>query len=300
VQLDLDLADLVDGYLASRAADYQRSDQAGRVVFDITPGAELTAEIGDARRFATGDARGLTDAEPLNLVHPLVRAAIAHARAWPGGSVELLLPHDATPDLVALAGKVGVLAVSLVDYAGFEPVQRLIAGGVVAGAPIGPSVAAQIVRLQATDSQPVGVTPDPKGVDDAVDEAVFVDQREVEKREQKHFEQAIGQLERFVADKVLVCRRERASIAKKLRSAKARRDAIVGATARDRVEEEIAHLASRDEALERRVSALDSREDEVYRKWRNEYHELRYRAPTVTRLFEVAFRIAPLNQRASC
>jgi superfamily II DNA or RNA helicase len=300
VQLDLDLADLVDGYLASRAADYQRSDQAGRVVFDITPGAELTAEIGDARRFATGDARGLTDAEPLNLVHPLVRAAIAHARAWPGGSVELLLPHDATPDLVALDGKVGVLAVSLVDYAGFEPVQRLIAGGVVAGAPIGPSVAAQIVRLQATDSQPVGVTPDPKGVDDAVDEAVFVDQREVEKREQKHFEQAIGQLERFVADKVLVCRRERASIAKKLRSAKARRDAIVGATARDRVEEEIAHLASRDEALERRVSALDSREDEVYRKWRNEYHELRYRAPTVTRLFEVAFRIAPLNQRASC
>ena len=60
---------------------------------------------------------------------------------------------------------------------------------------------------------------DPRWLDDAVDEAVFVDQREVEKREQKHFEQAIGQLERFVDDKVLVCRRERASIAEKLRSA---------------------------------------------------------------------------------
>ena len=48
--------------------------------------------------------------------------------------------------------------------------------------------------------------------------------------------------------------------------------------------------------LERRISALDSREDEVYRKWRNEYHELRYRAPIVTRLFQVAFRIAPLNR----
>jgi hypothetical protein len=44
-------------------------------------------------------------------------------------------------------------------------------------------------------------------LDDAVDEAVFVDQRDVEKREQKHFELAIGQLERFVDDKVLVCRR---------------------------------------------------------------------------------------------
>ena len=61
----------------------------------------------------------------------------------------------------------------------------------------------------------------------------------LEKREQKHFEQAIGQLERFVDDKVLVCRRERASIAEKLRSAKARRDTVVGSTARDRVEEEI-------------------------------------------------------------
>ncbi len=83
MQLDRDIADLVEGYLASRAIAHKRSDKAGRVVFDVAPGAELAAEIGDGRRFATGDARGLTDAEPLNLVHPLVRAAIADARAWP-------------------------------------------------------------------------------------------------------------------------------------------------------------------------------------------------------------------------
>jgi hypothetical protein len=199
-----------------------------------------------------------------------------------------------------MAGKVGVLAVALADYAGFEPVQRLIAGGVVDDAPIDPSVAALILRLPATDGQGAVVTPDPQGIDDAVDEAVFVDQHEVEKREQKHFEQAIGQLERFVDDKVLVCRRERASLAEKLGSAKARRDTVVGATARDRVEAEIVDLATKDEVLERRISALDSREDEVYRKWRNEYHELRYRAPVVTRLFQVSFRLAPLTLGTSC
>ena len=75
---------------------------------------------------------------------------------------------------------------------------------------------------------------------------------------------------------------------------------VVGSTARERVEEEIARLASKDEVLERRIAALDSREDEVYRKWRNEYHELRYRAPTVTRLFQVAFRIAPAKPGTSC
>ncbi len=141
---------------------------------------------------------------------------------------------------------------------------------------------------------------DTRWLDDAVDEAVFVDQRDVEKREQQHFEQAIGQLERFVDDKVLVCRRERASISEKLRSARARRDEVVGSTARDRVEAEILRLAEKDEMLERRIGALDSREDEVYRKWRNEYHELRYRAPTVTRLFQVSFRIAPPNPETSC
>jgi hypothetical protein len=297
--LDQDLADLVDGYLASRAVDHKRSDEAGRVVFDITADIELAAEIGDVRRFATGDARDLTDAEPLNLAHPLVRAAIADARAWPGGSVELLL-RDATPDLTAMAGKVGILAVALVDYAGFEPVQRLIVGGIVAGVPIDPSLAGQMVRLPATDSPALGVTFDPRELDDVIDEAAFIDQREVEEREQRHFEQAIGQLERFVDDKVLVCRRERASIAEKLRSAKARRDTVVGATAREQIELDITRLAARDEVLERRIGALDSRQDEGYRKWRNEYHELRYRAPTVTRLFQVEFRIAPANPRTSC
>ena len=159
------------------------------------------------------------------------------------------------------------------------------------------------VHRESDDSPdgPVFKAPvDAQWLDDAVDEAVFVDQRQVEEGEQKHFEQAIGQLERFVEDKILVCRRERASIAEKLRSARARRDEIVGSTARDRIEAEILKLATREESLERRIGALESREDEVYRKWRDEYHELRYRAPTVTRLFQAAFKIAAPNPETSC
>ena len=70
--------------------------------------------------------------------------------------------------------------------------------------------------------------------------------------------------------------------------------------ARDRIEAEILKLATREESLERRIGALESREDEVYRKWRDEYHELRYRAPTVTRLFQAAFKIAAPNPETSC
>jgi hypothetical protein len=171
---------------------------------------------------------------------------------------------------------------------------------VVDGAPIDPALAAQLLRLEATDGPTPNAPVDTQWLDDAVDEAVFVDQRQVEEDEQEHFEQAIGQLERFVEDKILVCRRERTGIAEKLRAARTRRDEIVGSSARERVDTEIVRLATRDESLDRRIRALESREDEVYRKWRDEYHELRYRTPIVTRLFQSVFQILAPNPETSC
>jgi adenine-specific DNA-methyltransferase len=294
--LDRDIAGLVGGFLDTAHVPHHHFSAAGRDIFIIAPDATLPAPLirdgaGDCRQFATGDARGLTDAQALNLLHPLVQRAIAQARTWPGGPVALELPKSAPPELSALNGKAGVMCVALVDYAGFEPVQRLVAAAVVDGAPIDPSIAARLIRLTATESHTMEGKVEPQLIEDAVDEAIFVDQREVEKGEQQHFEKSIGQLERFVEDKILVCRRERTSIAGRLKSAYERRNEVVGSSARERVESEIIRLSTRDEELQRRITDLESREDEVYKKWRNEYHELRYRTPSVTRLFQATFRI---------
>ncbi len=298
---DSDLADLVEGYLTSCGVKHRRSDETGRVVFDVEPAVALPMEVGGARRFATGDARILTDAESLNLVHPLVRAAIAHARTWSGGgTVTLHLSPGSSWELAAMTGKAGHICVVLVDYPGFEPVQRLVAAAVVGGTPINPLLAAELLRLQATDGREFNIPVEAQLLDDAVDEAVFVDQRQVEEGEQKHFEEVVGQLERFVEDKILVCRRERSIVAGKLRAARSRRDEIVGSSARDRVEAEILRLANKEESLDRHIDALESREDEVYRKWRDAYHELRYQAPTVTRLFQAVFQVAVPNPETSC
>jgi hypothetical protein len=281
--------------------EYRRSEQGGRVFFDVAANGALPSELGDVLRFASGDARGMTDAQPLNLPHPLVRAAIDDARRWGGGAVTLSWPPDASPELHEMAGQPGILAIALVDYAGFEPVQRVVAAAVVDGTPVEPALAARLAQLRAMDAdEPLAMEVDRSLVQDALDEAVFLDQREVERCEQEHFERALGQLERFVDDKVLVCRRERAAIAAKLRAARERRDQVVGATERERVEVDIMRLAYRDEELERRIQALESREDEVYRRWRNEYHDLRFRVPTVTRLFEVRFQIANPATETSC
>ncbi|MGH9202687.1 MAG: hypothetical protein ACRD2A_15790, partial [Vicinamibacterales bacterium] len=298
--LDRDIAVLVDGYLASLGVPFDRTEVGGRVVFDISEQLSLPEELGPHRRFATGDARGHGDAEPLNLMHPLVKAAVRASRLWAGGSIDLHLPVSAGQQLGELAGRTGTMRLVLVDYGGFEPVQHLVPAAVVDGAPIDPLLAHELMRLHATDGQTVASDADLHWLGDAIEEAVFVDQRVVETDEQRHFEQAAGQLERFVEDKALVCRTERASIAEKLTSARERRDHVVGASTRERVEEEISRLATADEMLERRIQALESREDEVYRKWHDKYHELRYQPPTVTTLFQVMFRVSPPTPERSC
>ena len=297
---DRDLADIVEGYFLARAIQYERSDSLGRAVFEVSPGAPLPSGVGEGRRFATGDARGLSDAEALNLLHPLVVAAVSDAQSWPGGAVTLTLPEDPSAELAALSDSVGVIRVVMVDYAGFEPVQRLVAAAVANDAPLEPSLASELIRLSASDAIQLKGAGDQQLLDDAIDEAVFVDQRIMEKAEQEHFDQAVGQLERFVEDKILVCRRERGRIAEDLRALRTRRDQIVGSTVRERIEEEILQLAVKDERLDERIQALESREDEVYRKWRNKYHELRYRAPVVRSLFEAAFQIVRPSQEKSC
>jgi superfamily II DNA or RNA helicase len=297
-QLDRDIGEVVDGYLTSRGRNYRRTNIDGRALFEVAAGFDLGVDAGPERRFATGDARSLADAQSLNLTHPLVAAAIDHARAWTGGFVQFSASED--PELAALAGRSGVLAIVRVDYGGFEPVQRLVAGAIVDASPVDPLTAAKLARLPAADCPPVDVSWDPTLLDDLLDEAMFVDQQEVEASEQAHFERAVGQLERYVEDKALVCRREVTALEEKLRSARGRRDDVVGASARERVEADILRLGERSDTLQQRIEALESRDDEVYRRWRDEYNARRYQAPTVTRLVQVTFRIAGPETTTSC
>lgn len=300
VRMDRDIAELVDGYLRSRGGKYQRSDAAGRVLFELAPGFDVGVDVGDERRFATGDARNLEDAQSLSLSHTLVLAAIEHARAWSEGAVQLSLAGKGDPELDAIVGARGVLSIARVDYGGFEPVQRLVAAAIVDEVPVDPLIAARIAQLPATDCVDLDVAWDSALLTDLVDEAVFVDQQAVEAGEQTHFERAVGQLERFVEDKVLLCRRELTALEEKLRRAKTRRDDAIGASARERIEDEIGRLAERSESLQSRIDALESRDDEVYRRWRDEYNARRYQAPTVTRLAQVTFRLASPETKTSC
>jgi len=234
---------------------------------------------------ATGDAMGLAGGEPLTMVHPIVVKALASARRWTGGAVEFDAPR------ADLAGRTGTLAVAKVAYSGFEPVDRLVAAAVVEGVPVDPQIATRIARLPARNAPDLRVPLHEAALENALDEAVFVDQRDIEVAEQAHFDRAIGQLERFVDDRALVCRQERASLTKRLESARKRRDDAMGADARGKAQAEMEAHAARIAALDRQISDLEARQDEDYQRWRRIHHAKRYQAPVITRLFTVTFRL---------
>ena len=275
-RLDRDLAEVVAGYLAMQGLDVQRTDDGTRVLLHAK-----------GRVYATGSAKGLVGAEALNLAHPIVLEALAAARSWAGGSVEFDPPDP------ALSGRIGVLTVAKVSYGGFEPVDRLVAAAVIDGAPVDPHVALRIAQMPARDGYQLAIPFDDDALAEAVEEAVYVDQRNIEAAEQAHFERAIGQLERFVEDRALVCRQERAASARTLERATKRRDDAMGSDARARAQAEMADTTARIAALDQRITQLEARQDEDYQRWRRHHHEKRYQAPTIARLFTVTFRLGP-------
>src|SRR5690606_26638965 len=90
-QLDRDLERLVTGFLDARRVAYERREEAGRVILEVPPSALLPSGLQAGLRVAIGPSRGLGDADPLHLGHPLVAAAVAEAREATAGPLRALL-----------------------------------------------------------------------------------------------------------------------------------------------------------------------------------------------------------------
>ena len=272
-RLDADVARLVGAYLAAEGRGAARADAPN--VFDV-----------DGRVYIAGDPAPLPGAEALGLDHPLTRAALGWARAFAGGEVTLAAPID-RPDLV---GRTGALAVVKVAYGGFEPVERLVVAASIDGAPIEPALAVRLIHRPALRAE--GVPPEPAGaLQEAIDEALFLDQRAVEAQEQSRFERAMTQLERHVDDRARISRAERLLAASDLERARKRRDEAVGSDNRARASADVERLDGRIAELDARISTLEDRDDPEYDRWRARHHARRYAPPTATPILQISFRL---------
>jgi len=296
LELDGDLEQLVCDYLDSEGISYQRGQGEGEQVLAIAPQPAWPEPLRDGLRIALGaDARAPGVGDRLTPGHPLVRLAAEAARRATDQKFQVRLSAERLgSELAALRGRRGRLRVEKLRYPGFEPVDRLLPVAVLeagAGQPAaldadatlrllcGPLEAAPGVRSQVSDAD----------LEEALEEALFLDEQEVSNAEQRLFARAMAQLERHVEDRALLQRRERGAIVEAQQQAREQLLAAPGADARARVEALLERLQRDLEAADAELERLAQRRDDGYQRGRELAHQKRYTPPVRETILEAEF-----------
>ena len=295
--LDTELERVVTAYLDARRVPWGVAEREGRRVIHVGASRSLPGPLVDGVSVALGPARGLGDTESLHLAHPLIAAAVDEARAAGSGAfrVRFDLAAGAPEALRRQRGRRGRLALTRVTNARFEREDRVCATAVFEDAEVlRPAAAAlDLLRQPCVDvgefSPPLGVTA--AHLDEVVDEEIFFGQIGAARDDQASFEAAMDQLDQYLADRLLVLRRDRSREVGRLAAAERRRDGAIGAENRARALAETRAIEQRIESLDMQIEALETGEDETYRRWRDHAHDRRYRKPRTERLLTAEFVI---------
>jgi hypothetical protein len=280
--VDRALDGVVTAYLHARGIPHSRSEKDGRIRLEI-----------DGTRFVIGSAKGIEQAEPLHLGHSLVENAIEDARR---ASAEVKVIRvdsaSASPHLRDLRGLQGRLVIAKVGYAGFEPVERLIVLAATEKHMLDPELAQELVALpmETAPTDKDSVTPN-ELIDDALAEAVFLDQEQVEAGERARFDAALTRLERSVEDRMLILERRLSDLEKRKGSALAERDRALSVDAREAAERLLKRLEADGLELETARAELEQRTEAAYHERRESLTLRRMTAPLVERVVDVGFEI---------
>jgi superfamily II DNA or RNA helicase len=292
--LDRDLERLLCDYLEGHGVLYQKDADAAGAWLEIAADPRLPEPFGEGVRVALGGGHGLSQGEPLHVGHPLVRLAAEAARQLTGETFRVRLGQDdSSPQIAALRGRRGRLRVVKLRYPGFEPVDRLLPVVVLeneAGA-LDARLTLRLLEGPLEDVPELASNVSDAELEEAVEEALFLDEREVSTLEHRLFERAIGQLERFIEDRVLIVKRSREDLLRRIRAGRRDRTAATGAEARTRAEDVLERSQRELEALDVELVRLQSRDDDGYRRWRQHAHQRRYAPPAREAILEAEFVI---------
>ena len=285
-ELDDELRNVLAAYLDAEEVPWGEGERAGRTAVHYGASPKLPKPLQSGGTVVIGGSRDLTGADPLHVGHPLIDAAVRSARDQCAGEyrVRFCLQPSAPAALRKHRGSRGRLALTRIRYDGFEPEERLCATAVFEDAEVlRPAEAAlELLRQPCEDgaefAQPLAVSA--AHLDEVVDEELFEEQGRVADLNQQGFEQAINQLDQYLADRTLVLQRAKRQQSQRLAAAERRRDQSMGADSRANATKRVQQLEAEVEKAERQLAALASHEDETYQKWKQHAHQRRYAAPT--------------------
>jgi helicase-like protein/SNF2 domain-containing protein len=292
--LDRDLERLLCDYLESEDVPFGRVTSSAGSAIEIAPSSRLPEAFRDGVRVALGGGHTLDQGEPLHVGHPLVRVAAEAARQGSCAMFRVRMGRDdASPELLSLRGRRGRLRVVKLRYPGFEPVDRLLPVVVLedAGGVLDTRLSLQLLDGPLENVPELTTNVSDADLEEAVEEALFLDEREVSTLEQGLFERAIGQLERFIEDRVLILKRNREEVLWRIRGGRRDRSAATGADARTRAEALLERAQGELEALDVELGRLQSRDDDGYQRWRQQAYARRYAPPAREAILDAEFVI---------
>jgi hypothetical protein len=140
-----------------------------------------------------------------------------------------------------------------------------------------------------TDAELPPTNLDPRDLDDAVEEALFVLQGAIDAHEHTRFEEVVSRIERAVEDRIVVLVRNRLAALERRREVERRRETAAGAEARNRVERALVDVDRELDALDAAIAKLRAREDPDYTLWMQQAHQRRYGVPRLDRILDCDF-----------
>jgi len=296
---DASLAGLLQRYLDAVDVPYRIVDQGATRRFEIEGHSALPKALAAGARVTVGPSMGEHEqdlgVERLHLGHALVRAALREARAATEGPFVVEVDACDHPGLLEHRGQRGCLALLQIAYEGFEPFESLCPVALLeSGELLSIDAAEHLLGHAGLSDRPevdLPIALEAIDLDDAIEERRFLDRAAVEPHERGRLEEAIDRIERHMEDRVMIWEQRRAEVQGRLDQALRRRDAAVGAAARDRAEAELGGLEREHEAVAAEIARLCAREDEDYETWRLGALKRRYNVPRTARILDVEFII---------
>lgn len=293
-ELDRDLEQLVCDYLAQAGVSYRRSAVPGGALLEIDPDVRWPELLQAGLRLMVGGDAATAPGERLTLGHPLVRLAAEAARSATASSFQIRVsPERLTAELAQLRGRRGRLRVEKLRYPGFEPVDRLLPVAVLEGQgarlQLDPDATLRLLQSVLEPAEGVHSSVSDVELDEALEEAAFLDEREVASVEQRAFARAIAQLERHVEDRALLQRRDRTALLDTLQKTREQLTAAPGADARTRAETLLERTQLALDAVDAELARLAARRDEAYERGRELLHQKRYSPPQRETILEAEF-----------
>jgi superfamily II DNA or RNA helicase len=282
--LDADLERVVATYLDAIGATY-RIDEHGGVRHLVVPQQPplVTEEV----RCVLGVTTSATEPS-LHVTHPLVLQAVDATR-----SAALARRHTLKLSGTSLTAQRGRLQLYRLTHHGFELVEQLFPVVVLEGqdGPLDLRAARDLLGANVADAEAIGTTVSDDDVQDAIDELQFTELGEFGQEEHIRFERTIEQIERSLADRLLLLNRSRDGAVARLARAETQRDNANGPEPRNRAQKAMERAQQDIEDCEASIAKLQSGDDPNYQRWREHTQARRYARPTLDLILDAEIEI---------